>query len=90
MIVFIKGLIAKYKHAAQLKACRRFGHFLNKNGEGREHEMRNGVPVPVAPVSAWVMTCKCGYGEIANVNTEPYHVTFEDGQKKLEEARRGK
>lgn len=90
MFKFLTNWLANRKISDQKKICQIEGHWLEKNGEGREGELIQGVPIPMKPVSLWIMTCKCGYGELDEPGTLPHRVSWADGQEKLRKAKNGK
>lgn len=83
MIVWIKGLIAKLKHAKQVRFCKKYGHKMAKRGEGREHDAKTRMPI--GPIELWICGCACGYSEIVPINTGFYTRSWEDGLKFIEE-----
>ncbi len=86
MIKWIKKLIAVRKREAQLKICRKEGHFLQKSGEMSPHKMVGGVPVKIGPPDFFIYGCACGYSEINDPGKSSYFRPFEEGLKLIREA----
>lgn len=86
IINLFKQWQANRRRTKILSGCRAVGHQLNKIGEGREQEIKAGVPIPCpGPAALWVMGCKCGYSEICDCGTKPYVRSFADGEKLIKE-----
>lgn len=81
MIKFFRNWRRRRRQEAQLKICRYEGHWLIKNGFTQDGKIIDGSPFGVGPETAWILTCKCGYGEVTPVGTAPYRRSYLEGEK---------
>ena len=88
MIGWFKRWRARRVQQAKNEACQRDGHLLMRSGEMTPGKMVGGAGVPIGKPEFGLYSCKCGYGEINELDMIPYRRPWDEGEQLKAEARK--